>query len=392
VVQGHVEPGFERVRDEFERNLAERDELGAACAAYHRGRKVVDLWGGVRDPRSHAPWREDTMVLVYSTSKGLAAMTLAVAHARGFLDYEERVATYWPDFAQNGKGDVTVRQLLGHEAGLPVVDAPLDADLLADFDRLADAIAAQAPLWPPGRKHGYHGVSLGWYEGELIRRVDPQRRSLGRFFADEIAAPLGLDFYFGLPEDTPRERLARIERLQLLRAIPELRHVPLGLAVAMANPRSVSARTFANPRMRGFADLDRKEYRKLEFPAGGGIGTARAIARAYDAFARGGDEIGIGPDTIDAIKRFPAPPRDGWMDEVLKVPTAFSLGFARPLDQFRFGSDSSAFGHPGAGGSFGFADPKREVSFAYVMNRMGFHLSDDPRERALRDAVYACLP
>ena len=391
-VQGHVEPGFERVREEFERNLSERDELGAGCAAYHRGRKVVDLWGGVRDPRTGAPWQEDTIVLVYSTSKGMAAMTLAVAHARGWLDYDERVSTYWPEFAQRGKGEVTVRQLIGHEAGLPVVDAPLDAELLADFDRLADVIAAQAPLWPPGERHGYHGVSLGWYEGELIRRVDPQHRSLGRFFAEEVAAPLGIDFYFGLPDDVPKERLARIERLQLLRAIPELRHVPLGLAVAMANPRSVSARTFANPRMRGFADLDRKEYRGLEFPAGGGIGSARAVARAYDAFARGGEELGIGTETIDAITRFPRRPPAGWHDEVLKVDTAFSLGFARPLAPFVFGSDESAFGHPGAGGSFGFADPKREVSFAYVMNRMGFHLSDDPREKALRDAVYACLP
>ena len=392
MVQGHVEPGFERVREEFERNLRERGELGAACSVFHEGRRVVDLWGGVRDPRSGAPWQEDSVVLVYSTSKGMAAITLAVAHARGWLDYEERVATYWPEFAQNGKAEVTVRQLMGHEAGLPVVDAPLDPELLADHDRLADAIAAQEPLWPPGDRHGYHGVSLGWYEGELIRRVDPQRRTLGRFFAEEVAAPLGLDFWFGLPDDVPKERLARIERLQLTRAIPELRHVPLGLAVAMANPRSVSARTFANPRVRGFADLDRREYRRLEFPAGGGIGSARAVARAYDVLARGGAELGIGPETMELITRFPDPPRRGWLDEVLKVDTAFSLGFARPLAPFTFGSDSRAFGHPGAGGSFAFADPTRQVSFAYVMNRLGFHLRGDPREKALREAVYACLP
>jgi CubicO group peptidase (beta-lactamase class C family) len=392
VVQGHVEPGFEPVRREFERNLAERGELGAAVAAYHRGRKVVDLWGGVRDARDGSPWREDTIVVVYSTSKGLAAMTLAIAHARGWLDYDERVATYWPEFAQGGKGQVTVRQLLGHEAGLPVIDAPLDARLLADHDRLADAVAGQKPLWEPGERHGYHGVSLGWYQGELIRRVDPRRRTLGRFFADEIAGPLGLDFHFGLPEDFPRDRLARIERTRPLKALPELRHVPPRLVLAMANPRSVSFRTFANPRMRSFADLDRREYRTVEFPSGGGIGSARSIARAYDAFARGGAELGMTNGTIDELTRFPPPPRRGWLDEVLKVPTAFSLGFARPLDPFRFGSKATSFGHPGAGGSFAFADPEREVSFAYVMNRMGFHLSDDPREKALRDALYASLP
>jgi CubicO group peptidase (beta-lactamase class C family) len=145
------------------------------------GEKVVDLWGGVRDARDGSPWEEDTLVLVYSTSKGLAAMTLALAHSRGWLDYDERVAEYWPEFAQAGKRKVTVRQLLGHEAGLPVVDERLDPRILEDFDRLAVAIARQRPAWPPGKRHGYHGVSLGWYEGELMRRVDPQGRTLGRF-------------------------------------------------------------------------------------------------------------------------------------------------------------------------------------------------------------------
>ena len=157
--------GFEEVRSEFERNFAERGELGAACAAYVGGEKVVDLWGGVRDARDASPWEEDTLVLVYSTSKGLAAMTLALAHSRGWLDYDERVTTYWPEFGQGGKEQATVRQLLGHEAGLPVIDAPLDPSILADFDQLGKLIARQRPVWEPGTRHGYHGVSLGWYMG-----------------------------------------------------------------------------------------------------------------------------------------------------------------------------------------------------------------------------------
>src|SRR5215211_3183199 len=171
MISGSVAPGFERVRRVFEENFAERGELGGAVAAYVGGEKVVDLWGGVRDARDGSVWEEHTLVLVYSTSKGLAAMTLALANSRGWLDYDERVATYWPEFAQNGKGSVTVRQLLGHEAGLPVVDEPLDIDLLRDFDRLSEALARQTPAWHPGTRHGYHGLSIGWYEGELIRRV-----------------------------------------------------------------------------------------------------------------------------------------------------------------------------------------------------------------------------
>jgi CubicO group peptidase (beta-lactamase class C family) len=356
------------------------------------GEQVVDLWGGVRDARYPEPWREDTLVLVYSTSKGLAAMTLALAHSRGWLDYDERVTTYWPEFGQAGKERVTVRQLLGHEAGLPVIDAPLDARVLADFDRLGELIGRQRPVWEPGSRHGYHGVSLGWYMGELLRRVDPAHRTLGRFFAEEIAAPLGgLDVYFGLPEEIPNERLARIERIGPLKAVPQLRHLPPRMALAFANPRSISARTFANPRMRGLSDLDRSEYRRLEFPAGGAIATARDIAHAYSAFCRVGGELDLSSETLTQLTRFPPPPARGWFDEVLKVDTAFSLGFARPLNPFRFGSSQRAFGHPGAGGSFAFADPDRQVSFAYVMNRLGFYLNDDPREKSLRDALYRSL-
>ncbi len=392
MIHGSVATGFEEVRREFERNFAERRELGGAVAAYVGGEKVVDLWGGVRDARGGEPWEEDTLVLVYSTSKGLAAMTLALAHSRGWLDYDERVATYWPEFSQAGKGKVTVRQLLGHEAGLPVVDEPLDAQVLADFDHLATVIARQRPQWKPGERHGYHGVSLGWYEGELIRRVDPQQRTLGRFFAEEIAAPLGLEIYFGAPEEFPRERLARIERIPAWKALPQARDLPRAMALAMANPRSLSFRTFANPRLRRPADLDRAEYRRVEFPAGGAIGSARDIARAYAAFVSEPPELGLTTATLDEIARPPTRPLHGWRDQVLKVDTAFSLGFARPLGNFRFGSTARAFGHPGAGGSFAFADPDRGVAFAYVMNRLGFHLNNDPRELALREALYRCLP
>jgi CubicO group peptidase (beta-lactamase class C family) len=228
--------------------------------------------------------------------------------------------------------------------------------------------------------------------GELLRRVDPGHRTLGRFFAEEIAAPLGgLDLYFGLPEEVPEERLARIERIGPMQALPQLRHLPPRMVLAFANPRSITARTFANPRMRGLSDLDRSEYRRLEFPAGGAIGTARDIARAYSAFCLAPGALELSPRTLEQLTRFPSPPARGWFDQVLRVETAFSLGFARPLRPFRFGSSQRAFGHPGAGGSFAFADPDRQVSFAYVMNRLGFYLNDDPREKSLRDALYGAL-
>lgn len=190
MIHGSVSSGFEEVEIEFRRNFAERDELGAACTIYYKGKKVVDLWGGYRDEATLAPWEEDTLVLVFSTTKGFSALAVAVAHSQGLLDYDEKVATYWPEFAQNGKADITVRQLLEHQAGLCAIDEPLDLAMLANLDVMAAALAKQKPAWEPGTRSGYHAWSLGWYQNELIRRVDPQHRSIGQFFQDEIARPL----------------------------------------------------------------------------------------------------------------------------------------------------------------------------------------------------------
>src|SRR6187200_340231 len=215
-VSGFVAPGFEEVRAEFERNFeGRRGEIGAAVAAYWRGSKVVDLWGGRRTPKGDAPWDRDTMVAVMSTTKGMSAMTLAIANARGWLDYDAPVARYWPEFAQNGKGTVTVRQLLGHEAGLVLLDEELRIGDMRDLDAVARVLARQKPAWPPGTRHGYHTMSLGLYMQELIRHVDPAKRTLGRFFQEEIAKPLGLELYIGLPAEIPDERLATVKTLSI---------------------------------------------------------------------------------------------------------------------------------------------------------------------------------
>ena len=388
---GEVAPGFEAVRDEFARNFRERRELGAAVAAYHRGEKVVDLWGGYRDRQRETPWDRDTMVLVFSTSKGLAAMCIALAHSRGLIDYDERVATYWPEFAQNAKERVTVRQLLGHEAGLCAIDERLSSRNLGDFEEVDRILAAQAPVWSPGTRHGYHALSIGWYEAALLRRVDPQQRSLGRLFAEEIARPLALEFYFGLPGDVPPSRVAKIHAPTPATIAREVRHVPPGMRRAFLDRGSLTARVFANPRLRSAATLDSTRYRALEIPAGGGIGQVRSIARAYSDLATGGHEIGVSEATLAELKAPAKAPSGGNVDLVLHVPTMFSLGYAKPSEVAPFGSGPSAFGHPGAGGSFAFADPDRQVAFAYAMNRMGLHLFDDPREKALRDAVYECV-
>jgi CubicO group peptidase (beta-lactamase class C family) len=384
-VGGMVSPGFEEVRDEFERNFAARGEIGAAVAAYWRGEKVVDLWGGRRTPDGAARWAEDTMVVVNSTTKGLAAMTLAVAASRGWLDYDAPVARYWPEFAQHGKGAITVRHLLGHEAGLVLLDEKLSVEALRDLDHVAHVLERQVPAWPPGTRHGYHTMTIGLYMQELIRRVDPAHRTLGRFFRDEIAAPLGLEFYIGLPREIPDERLATVKPLSRGRALLALRYTPLAVTMKMITPGSLLRRSFAGIG----ADPNDRAYLEVEVPAGNGVGTARAIARAYSAFAEGGAGLGITPEVFALTTASPEVARP--VDEVIGVPSYFSLGFLRPGPDVAFGSSPRAFGAPGAGGSFAFADPDARLGYAYVMNRLDFYLADDPREKALRDALYRAI-
>ena len=388
-VQGYVSPGFESVRAVFADNFASRGELGGACCAYHRGEKVVDLWGGVRNKQTREPWQQDTMVLVWSASKGLAAMTLAIAHSRGWLDYEERVATYWPEFAQQGKEAITVRQLLAHQAGLFAFDEPVDEHVLADLDHLAIVLARQRPAWQPGTRQAYHAISLGFYEGELMRRLDPRHRSLGQFFQDEIATPLALDVYIRLPEDVPNARLASLAPPSPFKMLTSF---PPRLLIDAINRRSVVYRSLmSNPGCDYVRNKERVYVRNLEVPSGGVVGTARGIARAYGVFATGGCELGLSQATLDLLAAPAVPPSSGtFVDDFFRGPVQFSLGFFKPGGAVQFGGPRS-FGAPGSGGALGFADPDAGLGYAYVTSQMGTNLTGDPRDIALRDALYAAL-
>jgi CubicO group peptidase (beta-lactamase class C family) len=387
-VQGYVRRGFESVREAFFENFTRRHELGGACCAFHHGEKVVDLWGGIRNKQTDEPWEQDTMVVVHSATKGLAAMTLAIAHSRGWLDYEARVCAYWPEFAQQGKERITVRQLLAHQAGLFAFDEPVDRSTVADLDRLAVVMARQKPTWEPGTRQAYHALTLGFYEGELLRRVDPQHRSLGQFFQDEVASRLGEDLYIRLPEAIPNSRLATLAPPSL---IGMLRGFGLRFMLEGMNPRSNIYRALnVNPGTGIYQDAQRIYARNLEVPSGNGVGTARAIAHAYSAFGSGGRELDLRNVTLDLLAAPAIPPMHGFYDECLKGEVQFSLGFMKPSAVWPFGSPSS-FGSPGSGGSLGFADPTAGVGYGYVTSQMGTRLTGDPRDVALRDALYSAI-
>jgi CubicO group peptidase (beta-lactamase class C family) len=389
-IAGEVDEGFGRVADEFRRNFDRRGDVGAAVTVYRDGRPVVDLWGGIRDSRRRLPWQRDTMVPVFSTTKGVSALVMASLRSKGLLDWDERVAHYWPEFAAAGKQDITVRQLLAHEAGLAVIDTRLRSSMLSDLDALAEILAAQAPGWTPGTAHGYHAVSLGLYQNELARRVDPQHRTIGRILAEEFAGPLGLTLYIGLPAEVDLDEVAVLGRLGPRATMQQLPGVPWALSRQLANRRSPVARSLSNPALAKAERFTQRHVLQPELPSSNGVGTPRSIAALYGAAATGSPKLPIDAVTLTELAEpVTAAPV---ADLLLLARRTFQLGFSRPVPGHWFGTRSGrAYGTPGLGGSFGFADPDARLGYAYAPNRLGIRLSDDPRESSLRRAVYACL-
>lgn len=391
-IHGDVDEGFGGVADAFRKNFTTHGEIGACVAAYRDDKLVVDLWAGHRDRRRKVEWERDTIAPLFSSTKGMAAFTIAAAVSAGLLDYDERVAHYWPEFAANGKDEVTVRQLIDHQAGLSGLDVNLRLDDLLDLDALASILAAQKPAWRPGTKHGYHAITLGFYEGELIRRVDPEHRSLGRYFAEEIAAPLGLDFFIGYPESEGIERVAALSATRGIDVARYERDLPVRIGIDLFRKSGLAYRALSNPNLGAPERAARQKFLAPEIPASNGVGNARALATAYGAAATGRSEL---PVSAEVLAELGQPGRDGTVpahDLVLYTDSRYHLGFRKSSPAFAFGSpDHRAYGTTGLGGSFGFADPTTGVGFGYVMNRLGLAILDDVRSRNLRTAVFRAL-
>lgn len=392
-VGGRVAAGFEGVRDAFARNFSERGELGASCAVVRDGELVVDLYGGSTNAGHTAAWSADTVHLVYSLSKGMSGLAAAVASSRGYFRYDDLVVDVWPEFGANGKEHVTIRQALSEQAGLATIDCRLDPDRMRDPAALAAVIAAQSPDWSPGQWAGNHPHTVGWIASELIRRSDPQGRTLGAFFAEEIAAPLGADCYIGLPDDVDRSRIARIDGWKPYQLPFHLRTLPWRMVLRMFLPWTLTFRALNNPSVviGGPASLDTPEYWVVEDGGAGGISNARSLATVYGEFATGGARLGV-TDDVFAQLTAPAPrPANGWRDRVLTVELHYSLGLEKPSPNNTFGTDGTAFGTFAVGGSYAFADPAARVGYAYTTNKLGFYAMGDPREVAVRAAVYDAL-
>ncbi|MDX3185346.1 serine hydrolase domain-containing protein [Streptomyces sp. NPDC012617] len=384
-VRGTVAPGFEVVRDAFVRNFEQRGERGAAVALYHHGSKVVDLWAGTRDVDGPEPWAVDTVQIVRSAGKGIAAAVPLLLHQRGQVDLDAPVGTYWPEFKANGKERVLVRHLLAHRSGVAALDTTLTPEEAADQVSGPRAVAEQRPQWEPGTDHGYHAQTYSWIVGELVRRVTG--RTIGRWIAEEIARPLGLDFWFGLPEDEAH-RIGRIGPVEPPPAEGSgaLRMRPKRSVVdAYGDPDSLTRRAFGA--IDPFPDENDPGYRAAELPASNGVATARGLARCYAAMI--GEVDGhrlFAPATLTLART----EESAGPDRVLVVNTRFGLGYmlhgpSAPL------LGPGSFGHPGRGGSLGFADPESGIALGYVTNGLQKGVTADPRAQALVRAVRSAL-
>lgn len=396
-IQGHCSPQFEAVSACFSENFSKRGELGASVSVWHQGSEVVKLWAGVADRKSGRPWEEDTIGVAFSSTKGMGALCLMMLVDRGQLDYDAPVTAYWPSFAEAGtpKAGITVRCLINHRAGLCAIEQTL---VLSDFeDRalLVPALEAAQPLWEPGTSQGYHGISFGLFVAELFWRITGE--SLGTFFAREVAGPLDVDFHIGLAEEH-EGRVATIVTAsmtqRLLKVLPTLiRGAGWDgrLFRAAVTKGSVTNRAFANPADFGIHHIDNfnsPRVHRMELVWAGGIGSASGLARVYAVLAAGGSLDGVQlvrPETVAE-----AHPRQSWQqDEVLHKTMGFSVGFVKEEPEI-FSPNPETFGHPGAGGVLGLADPKENLAIGYLMNRMDWRLRS-PRAMELCKAVYSCL-
>ncbi|KQW69295.1 esterase [Phenylobacterium sp. Root77] len=367
-IHGSADPAFAALAGEFERNFIERGDVGAALSLVIDGRAVVDLWAGSLDAAGQRPWRADSVVNVWSTTKAVGALCFAMLVDRGACAYDDKVARWWPEFAAHGKDGVTIAMLLSHQAGLCSFRDPAVVEDFYDLETAADRLAASEPLWPPGSRSGYHAISIGVLAGALFRRIEG--RSLTDFVAAELSAPLGLDLTLGLPVSQDARRAEMI-------APPELATSNMTTDL---NPSQAAA--YLNPVIEPLLP-NTAAWRACELVSANGFSNARSLARLFGEVAAGRL---LSPQTLAQATQL----RISGVDEVLGVPARWGAGFLLNTDGL-YGPAPATFGHSGWGGSFAIVDPARRAALAYTMNRMGTDLVGDPRDVALIAAAYEGL-
>jgi CubicO group peptidase (beta-lactamase class C family) len=388
-LSGTVAPGWESVRDEFVANWTKEGvyEVGSALAIYHRGQLVVDLQGGWTDKTHQHAYDADTLQLVFSTTKGVVAIALAICVQRGLLSYSDPVSKHWPEFAVNGKADITVAQLISHQAGLIDAGDGVTMERALDWEWITARLAEGKPEWEPGSQHGYHALTYGWFAGELVRRVDPAHRSIGSFVAEEIVRPLGIEMWIGLPEEAE-------PRVSPILTPPPVDPAIAEMMAAFIGPGTMGGRALSLGGAFVISDgenstFNRRDVHAAEVPGANGISNAKSLAKIYASTFGTVDGVRLLEDATRDIARTTVTPA-GEPDAVLIVNTTFGMGFMTHGPHTAFAGPGS-YGHDGAGGSMAFASPENELSMAYVMNQMNNNISGDVRPNSIIAATMACI-
>jgi CubicO group peptidase (beta-lactamase class C family) len=382
---GYCDPAFEKVKLAFVDNFLFKKETGAAFALDVAGKTVVDIWAGYQDFRGNRPWQKDTLANIYSATKGITALCALRLADQGLLDLDAPVCRYWPEFSRSGKANITVRMLLNHTAALVAIKRRLPMTALYDWEMMTAALADHPPWWRPGEQHGYHAVTFGWLVGQVIRNITG--RTVGQYLKEEITGPLGLDLHIGL-DQAEHYRSATMIMLRLPTFHADAARFT---GAVIRNPFGPTSSAFTNP-MSIITGVNSGAWRSAEIPAANGQSTARSLAKLYGVLANGGkvgDTVILSQSMIDLCSKEEV----SGLDTVLQLPTRFSLGFMlnQKNKSGNFGPGEKSFGHPGAGGCLGFADPDNKLGFGYTVNKMDTYILIDPRAKRIIDTVYQCI-
>lgn len=384
---GFVAQGFEPVLDAFKNGLMLDESSGAALCIFYKGIKIVDIWGGYANKKNNQLWDENTLVLHFSATKGIAALCIAKLHSEAKIDYREKVANYWPEFALHGKENITVSQLLSHQSGLCLLDEKLTLTQISTRELLLPHLENTKPLWTPGENSGYSAGLLGFYMSELVRRTDTKQRSIGQYFQEEIAQPLNAEFYIGLPDSVNSNRLAHIKLAHPIKRLFTMGKLPEGLRKSILNPGSLFMKSVMQ--IKGY-NVNNRESLKIEEPSGNGIGTARAVALIYSTIAMGGNDLKIKTETISLLSNDALLPKNGSIDKVMGIALYYRNGFMKNGKDAIPYNNNQCFGFGGASGAMSFADPLNKIGYCYAPNNQGYDFPDS-RELEIQKALYDCI-
>ncbi len=386
-VHGYVAPGFEPVRQQFTDNFRTKSETGAALTIYYKNEKVVDIWGGYMDKKGTREWTENSLCLYFSATKGVAALCLAKLHNDGLLDYDQKVSTYWPAFAQNGKEHITVRQLLAHQAGLCLLDKKIPLSRMNDFDYVKSKLECAKPMWEPGSRNGYSAGLLGMYMRELSRLTDAKHRTVGQYLHDELVTPNSIEFYIGIPDTINSKRVATIELAGPVKRLFHLGQLPRAMRKKVINPSSLFMKSLST--IKGYNVNERATW-LIEEPSGNGIGTARAVAYLYNLFIDPSNPLHLNDGTKNDLAAPAIVPPGGEADIVMGMDMYYNLGFMKGGKLSKYAVNNEVFGFGGASGSNAFADPTNHLAYCYLPNKMGLSVPDK-RDMAIQNVTYKCI-